>query len=212
MWRLLESTGQSRLCKRGTILTNAGENWPYLMRVQRGEIQLVKVSADGRSLIPQSLRTGDLFWGRPLTDDEPMPVAVQAATHAEVMLWPFRHLLPAVQSNPQALWDLLRIMSNQVHRAADYLAGLAFQPLSLRLARLVLQEFEPVEGFTQSRSLTLEQMAAHIGTNREVVCRLLHSFEADGLIQLSRTELAITHLDGLRRVAGYDREETGRIS
>ncbi len=201
-WQRLESAAQSRSWQRREMIVFAGESWPYLLYTRSGEIQVQKLSQDGRSLIPITLRSGDFFWGRPLFEGEVMPVSLQASAPSETVLWSYRHLLPPVQGSARALWDLLGVMSTQMLRAADYLEDLAFYSLSSRLARLVLNEFEPSEGQSQSRNLTLDQMAGQVGTNREVVCRLLHHFESEGFLELTRTELVIVDLKGLRRTAG----------
>ena len=49
---------------------------------------------------------------------------------------------------------------------------------------------EPQKAIT--RSLTLDEMAARIGSTREMVCRFLHRFADDGIIDITRTEFKIT--------------------
>lgn len=202
---LLDRVVVTRTYEPGALLAQAGENWPFLLRVLHGEIRVCKFSADGRCLVPKTLECGEYFWGRPLFRNEPMPVFLEAVGQTEVQLWAYRDLLPVVQHNPQAIWDLCQGLSDQMMRAADYIESLAFQPLSSRLARLLLIEFTPMEGSPQMRVLSLDQMAAQIGSSREVVCRLLHGFEQSGLLALTRTELMITNLRGLKETAGVEK-------
>jgi CRP-like cAMP-binding protein len=78
-----------------------------------------------------------------------------------------------------------------VHRASTVVEGLAFQPVAGRLAGLLVafsagREAEPIP-----RSLTLDEIASRIGTTREVVCRFLHRFADEGLIDITRTEFVV---------------------
>ncbi len=80
--------------------------------------------------------------------------------------------------------------------------SLAFQPLSARLARLLLDRSERSGRSRAPRDLTLDDMASRLGTTREVVCRLLYRLAAEGLIEISRTEFSFLDRDGLAKLAG----------
>jgi hypothetical protein len=86
--------------------------------------------------------------------------------------------------------------------ASDVVEELAFQPVVNRLAGLLLEIFADAEGEFVSRELTLDDMAAHIGTTREMVCRHLYRFAEHGAIEISRTELKINDREMLQAQAG----------
>jgi DNA-binding transcriptional regulator LsrR (DeoR family) len=71
-----------------------------------------------------------------------------------------------------------------------------------RLAGLILDEFGEAGDKFVTRQLTLEEMAARIGTTREMVCRHLYRFAEKGAIQINRTELRITNREKLLEQAG----------
>ena len=50
--------------------------------------------------------------------------------------------------------------------------------------------------------LTLDEIAARIGSTREVVSRILHRFADQGLIDITRTEYMFNDWDGLRQITG----------
>jgi CRP/FNR family transcriptional regulator len=78
-------------------------------------------------------------------------------------------------------------MAQRMLHASEIVEGLAFQPVAQRLARLLLEQF-PADRLATERHLTLDEMAARIGTTREMVCRILYRFAAQGAIQINRTE------------------------
>jgi len=76
-------------------------------------------------------------------------------------------------------------------RAGEIVEELAFRPLSSRLANLLLDQFEGAVDNYISRDLTLDDMAARIGSTREMVCKILYQFSDKGIIDIHRTEFKI---------------------
>lgn len=187
----------------GEIIAHYGDRWPYLFLVKEGQIQGQKESREGRSLIVTSLEPGELFWGPAFfEEDAPMLVMLQAQIDSRIWLWHRDGLRSILWSNGRFSWELSRLMIHRMQRASDIVEELAFQPVRGRLARLLLDHFgEAVDEFV-SRDLTLDEMAARVGTKREMVCRLLYQFAEEGAIEISRTEYKITNRDLLQKQAG----------
>jgi len=85
--------------------------------------------------------------------------------------------------------------------ASDILNEFAFQPTTGRLARLLLEHFEDAVEDYVARDMTLDEMAARIGSTREMVCRHLYQFADRGAIQINRTEFKVTDQDMLQHFA-----------
>ena len=75
-----------------------------------------------------------------------------------------------------------------------------FQPVAGRVARFLLEQTTPNQT-TSPRHLTLDEIAAQIGSTREMVCRYLRSFSEAGLIDITRTEYQITDREGLQGIS-----------
>ena len=88
-------------------------------------------------------------------------------------------------------------MADRMQRASELVEGLAFHPVAGRLARLLLDHFETAGDASILRYLTLDEMAARIGSTREMVCRALYSFSDKKLIEVTRTEFVLTDHEGL---------------
>lgn len=74
--------------------------------------------------------------------------------------------------------------------------AIAFQKLDSRLASALL-------GHGQQLRTTHQALADELGTVREIVTRLLHRFERDGLVELSRENITIRDSAGLRAIAAF---------
>ena len=68
-----------------------------------------------------------------------------------------------------------------------------------RLAAFLTEE-SILEG-TGELKITHEKIAAHLGTAREVVTRMLKYFQTEGLVRLSRGTVEVIDPEGLRRLA-----------
>ena len=69
-----------------------------------------------------------------------------------------------------------------------------------RLASFLIEEAALFGG--DALSLTHERIAAHLGTAREVVTRMLRYFQSEGLVSLARGEVRILDRKALSRLAG----------
>lgn len=198
----LQGLGVQRDYAAGQRVAQGGRPWPYVALVDQGELEAVKESSEGRALIPWILSRGDLFWGALAREDGILPVSLRARTPLVLTLWGRDDFLAVLEMHPLALRPLCREMASCMARAAEWIERLAFQPLRARLAHLLLATYQPTDGCRRRRFLTLDQMAERLGTTREVVCRLLHGFAKDGLLEATRSELRFHDVGALRAVAG----------
>jgi len=188
-------------------VTHYGSDWPFLFLVEEGQVTALKESPEGRSLVVITLEKGEVFWGLGFfREGIGMPVALVASQDTHLRLWSREKLLPFIINNGQFSWDLSQLMVNRMMRASQILEELAFQPVAGRLAHFLLEQFADQSGDTLSRDLTLDDMAARIGSTREMVCRHLYHFADQGAIQITRTELKITDQGILSDFAGKDQQ------
>jgi CRP/FNR family transcriptional regulator len=189
--RSLEESAEVCHFSSSEWIVHHGDVWPYFFIINNGQVTAVKESFEGRSLILTTLRGGDVFWGLAFFIPEaPMPASLQAAENTELLRWPRESLLPLFLNNGQLSWKLSCLMIQRVQLASEIVEKLAFHPVAGRLARFLV-DLSPDEKGPVARDLTLDEMAAHIGSTREVVCRFLHRFASDGLIDITRTEFTI---------------------
>ncbi|MBW7958846.1 MAG: Crp/Fnr family transcriptional regulator [Anaerolineae bacterium] len=186
--------------EKGEWIAPYGEKWPHLFMVGKGTVHALKESREGRSLIVMQLGAGDIFWGIGFfIEDAPMPVLLEAYSSTQLYLWPRETLVPWLQANGRTTWNLMVLMVQRMMRASDIVEELAFQPVKGRLARMLLSLYGDTANEYVPRNLTLDEMAARIGTKREMVCRLLYEFAEEGLIEIKRTEFMIADREKLEQ-------------
>ena len=200
--RRLEEQALQRDLHEEEVLTLQGDVWPYLFLVAGGEVDAIKVSSEGRKLLVTTFGEEELFWGLAFFQDgAPQLATLEAHSPARVYLWSRRFLEPLFLGYGRTGWELCRLMIQRMQRASAIVEELAFQPVAGRLARLLLDHFASSGEKAIERSLTLDEMAARIGTTREMVCRALYRFADKKLIDVTRTEFVLTDKVGLSQMA-----------
>ena len=167
-----------------------GEVWSHVAYIATGRLEWAMLSPEGRRQVVFKLNPCDVIWGHSVVDGLPMPASLEVREDALLYLWERETILPILLRNAEAAWDVSRILTQYMRRVREVVYGFAFHPVAGRLARLLLSHYDHVDGKSAPRDLTLDQMANTVGTTRELVSRTLHRFADEGLIQISRMELA----------------------
>jgi len=179
--------------KKGVYLVNQGDEWPYLFHISRGQLVAEKDSMDGRRFVAASFKAGEIFWGITFfIDHAVMPASLIAFEDSFLDIWHQRDLKPFIESNGVFSWEVSKLVVSRIQYASELLESMTFHPIAVRLARLLLGIADGKGEASIERNLTLDEMAARIGSTREMVCRLLYKFSDEGLIKITRTDFLIT--------------------
>jgi CRP/FNR family transcriptional regulator len=198
----LLSLARQKTYAEGEFVTLSGDLWPRLILVQEGEFHAVKESSEGRSLVVLSITSGDVVWGLTFFDTQSvMPISLLCGKPGSITSWTRDDVLPLLVANGEALWSLCGLLVERMKQASDIVDSLAFQPVAGRMAQLLLNRYGDKGEDPVARDLTLDAMAAYVGTTSEVVCRILYRFSDENLIQITRTEFSIEDRDGLAKYA-----------
>lgn len=196
------STAFRRKIKKGEYLVFQGDLWPYLFLVGEGAIVAEKGAVDGRTFVAATFKPGDFFWGLEFfLENTVMPANLLVFEDGEIYQWSKKDLMPIIESNGAFSWSLCQLVVSRIQYVSEILETMTFQPIAVRLARLLMKISESEKQVPIERNLTLDEMAARIGSTREMVCRLLYRFSDEGLIRISRTEFTVVDQDRLEQRA-----------
>jgi len=184
----LSNCAQVRQFQSGEWIAHNGDVWSNLFFIRKGKVTAIKESPEGRSLTLATFTEGEIFWGLAFfIENAPMPAALKASDNCELLLWSYDALIPFIVADGRLSWELTRLVIQRVQFVSEIVEKLAFQPLTSRVARLLLDQFPSGQDIVP-RHLTLDEMASRVGTTREIVCRILYRFAEQGAIQINRTE------------------------
>ncbi len=200
----LAGSASMRRYARDEVVFWQGDSWPRVAYIASGRFEWTMLSPEGRRQVIFELRPGDVLWGHSFVDDLPMPASLEVREEAVLYLWEREQLLPVLLQNPEAAWDVARVLMAYMRRVRAVVYGFAFHPVAGRLARLLLSRYPEGDERPAPRDLTLDQMAETVGTTRELISRTLHRFADDGLIRVNRMEFAFTDRSRLEELARQD--------
>jgi CRP/FNR family transcriptional regulator len=181
--------------QRGDVLFWEGDLCDGLYIVQQGLAKIFRLSPQGRQYIVRILQEGDTFAEVPAFDGATNPVNVEALENCSVWVIDGEKLRGLISSHPQFAQKVLgnfgKMLRGMVHKVSE----MAFYQVTHRLARLIseMSEERSVPHWTQ------EQLAARLGTVREVVARSLKELERSGAIKIEDRRIQIVDKEIFRQ-------------
>lgn len=191
--------------EKGTIFYQQHESSCGLFGLQQGKIKLYRQS-QARLQILGLLGEGMLFGAESLLDGGDNPYSAEAITEGQAIYIEAGKLQTILVENPEFLNLLLALLWGRLRQFTVLVHSLAFRDVSARLAETLLQMMElenksTPQGICVPRLLSQQEMAAMVGTAREVIYRTCKKFEKNHLIQVLPHEIIILDLEGLKALA-----------
>jgi CRP/FNR family cyclic AMP-dependent transcriptional regulator len=193
----LQSKMTLRYLARGEVLVLEGESCTHVYWVAEGRLRILKTSIGGREQTLAELIVGEVLNLVPALDGGAVPATALAATRASVFALRKEDLIRLLQRYPALAMAVLHDLARKLRKQTDLAADLALRSVGERLARLLVYETETAQGL----HTTQREIAARLGTVREVLARELARFEGRGWVRLGRGSIEILNLTALRRLA-----------
>jgi CRP-like cAMP-binding protein len=186
-----------RRFQKDEVLFVAGEEAQGLFVIVEGAVRAFRESVDGREQVIHVERAGATVAEVPVFDDGPFPSTVAAEEQTTVLFIDKRDVRLLCMEHPEITLAALKVLATRLRRCAELVETLSLREVGQRLARFLLAEArrkgKRLEGRGISINLTLtnQQIAARIGTVREVVSRAFARLQHEGLIQVNGRRLLI---------------------
>ncbi len=184
---------------RGEVLFLEGEACRGLYVVASGQVRVFKSSAEGREQVLLVARRGDSFNDVPVFDGGPNPASAAALEDATVYVIPGETVLSLLKDCPPAR-DFLQLFAARLRHLTTVVEDLSFRSVVGRLARLLLDMAVVEGGPAPVRRLTQDEMAAMVGSVRDVIGRALKHMEKTGAIRLKGARILVISPEKLREM------------
>lgn len=187
---------QLREFERGEVLFWEGDPCSGLHIIEQGSVKLYRLSPQGRQYIVRVLQEGDTCNEVPTFDGGLNPVNVEALETTRVWIIDPEMLLHLVQPHPQFAQKVLDNFARNLRNLVRMVSELAFYQVTNRLARLIDETESEQRG---GPTWTQEQLAARLGTVREVVARSLKELERSGAIRMEERRIRVADREALQQ-------------
>jgi CRP/FNR family cyclic AMP-dependent transcriptional regulator len=189
---------QFRQFERGEALFWEGDPCAGLHIIEQGFVKLYRLSPQGRQYIVRVLQEGDTCNEVPTFDGGPNPVNVEALETTRVWVIQAEILRELLQKHPEFAQKVIDNLGKNLRGLVRMVSEMAFYQVTNRLARLISDQ-TPDE--MSGTPWTQEQLAARLGTVREVVARSLKELERSGAINVDKRRIAVSDPDVLAQWA-----------
>lgn len=205
--RLLARYAVIRRLSRGDVLFVVDEEAQGMFVIVSGSVRAFRMNSDGREQVLHVERAGATLAEVPVFDDGPYPATASAEEDTVLIFIHKRDFRQFLLAHPHLALTALKIMAGRLRRHAELVESLSLREVGQRLAQLFLSEAADRGRLKAGRTeialqLSHQQLAARVGSVREVVTRALARLQKEGLIILDGRTLVIVDRD---RLASYAR-------
>ena len=193
---------------RDEMLYSEHEEAVGLFIVARGALRSIREGFDGREQVLSTERSGATLSETSVFGGGQYFSTVLAETPSVVLCIPHREIREICDEHPELLWKVAKVLSRRVRLYAELIESLALRNVDQRLALFLLGLLGDRAIDTQAKvefelPLTRSEIAARIGSVREVVSRSLSHLHDIKLINLrGKRSVSIPDIQALREFAG----------
>lgn len=200
----LATAAVQREYARGQVIFLEGDPCAGLHIVAAGEVKVFKLSPQGREQILHRFVPGDTFNDVAVLDGEANPASAAAVTDATLCIISRTEIRRLAERYPPLAWALIESIARRTRHLVAMVEDLSLRSVKARLARLLLAEAARTAGvgdIDRSQMVTQAEMAARLGTVREMIGRALRDLADEGLIEFDRHRIVVIDRAGLTAVA-----------
>lgn len=180
---------------RDEVVFLEGEDSRGLYIVRQGSIKVYKLSPEGREQILTYTQAGGSFNEVAVFDGGPNPANVAAVEPTTLWIVPRAAILDLITRRPEVAIAIIQNLGTRLRHLVGLVEDLSLRQVTARLAKLLL---ETASG--QGRTLTQQEMAARLGTVREMIGRSLRTLESRGFIKMQHGKIVIVDRAALEKM------------
>ncbi len=203
---ILEKLTQETYLQRyqpGEAIFWEGNDCAGLHIIQSGSVKLFKISPQGRQMVMKTFNDGDSFNEVPIFDGGANPVNAAAINECDIWVVACETIRKTIDEHPEMARAIILNLSANLRMLVELVEELSFYQVTNRLARLISQMPDDQLKGKGAQRLTQDEMAARLGTVREVVARSLKELERSGAIQAARGKIKIVDESTLKEWAQF---------
>ena len=197
----------SRKFSAGEIVFSEGDPCAGMYVVESGQVRIFKTSPGGREQVLSLEGPGGSVAELPVFDGGNYPASVSVVEDSTLLFIAKQDIHALCLSQPQVALKVLRVIGSRLRKLVGIIEELSFTTVRHRLAaflvRLARHEGTRVGGGVEiTLPASNQELAAQIGTVRELVSRNLSRFQSEKLILMDGRQVVIADLKGLEAELG----------
>ena len=177
--------------KNSTVIA-AGDPTDALYIVISGRLKVIMSDNEGREVILANLNQGEFFGEMGLIDQAPRSATVTTIESCELLTITRTDFTKCLQGNFDLTMNVIRGLVKRLREADKKIGSLALMDVYGRVARLLMEMAETVDGQkVVTKKLTKQDMAKTVGASREMVSRVMKELQTSGHIEVRAREILL---------------------
>ena len=190
--RDLSAMVQRRSAPRGSEVVHEGDPADSLYVVVSGRLKVMMGEADGKETILSIIGPGEFFGEMGLIDDNPRSATVIAIEPCELLALGRRDFRKTLVENPDLAMAVMRVLVRRLREADRKIGSLAMLDVYGRVARLLLDMSESVNGQRiVTKRISKQDIARMIGASREMVHKVMKDLQMSGHIEVQGSTILL---------------------
>lgn len=209
-WHKLDSNSKSDFLNQGQYVNLPGGQFiclegdlcHHLPLVISGNVRVYKIGESGREITLYHLEPGDscIMTASCIISHKVFPAFAVCETEVEAFTIPATSLRQWIAYNP--LWQeyIFGLLAQRLGNVIEIIEEVAFRRMDSRIAAYLLNNGN---NKLKTIQITHEAIAQELGSSREVVSRILKTFEQQGLLSLSRGKIKLKNWSEMGKIAKF---------
>lgn len=185
----------------GTDVFNEGDQCGAIAILMSGTVRVYKIGETGREITLYRFGDGEscILTANCILSQQQFPAIATVERDAEALMIGASDFREWVDTFPPWRAYVFDLLSRRLSTVMAIVDEVAFRRMDVRIAALLLQRMRgagPIK-------LTHQEIAAELGTSREVVSRMLEAFAAENLIETGRGTVTVHDVERLSQRANH---------
>ncbi len=188
--RILSRTARIINIRKGEFVFIQSDPSEKCYIVRSGLVSILLESADGREMVINEMRTGDLFGEVGLLTDHTRSTSAVARTDCELLEFSSQTFLQIIDNEPLLARRMLEMTASRLRKSSTREGALAFLDAQARLARLLIQldKEESDKGYI---TISQGELAQRTGLTRQTVAKALGRWRRAGWLITGRGHILL---------------------
>jgi CRP-like cAMP-binding protein len=187
-------------CRRGKIFYMPEDTSEVLFLLKEGQVQLYRISPDGKKLVMGTIGPGTIFGEMALIGQGMHNTFAEATEDCVLCVMSREDVERLLITKPMVALRIFEELGSRLKETEARVEEIAFRGIPARLASLLLHLADERASDTIT-GMTHQDLGEQIGTYRETTTQTLNTFKADGLIDIGRKRITILDREGLQKIA-----------
>lgn len=188
---------------QGAIIFVEGDVCQELLIVEEGAVKIFKTGRNGRQQLIDIERPGSSLAEVPVFDGGCHHASAEAAVPSVLLRLPAITFRRICLQNPELALKVFKVLGHRLRHLVGLVEDLSFSTVRGRLVAYLIQLGEETgqrspQGIHFELTENNEELAARLGTVRELISRNLGRLHGAGLIEMNRRTVTIPNVTRLR--------------